>query len=252
MPFAFSPFRLRDAPSRLQRPQDRPKTAQEAANKVQECSESPNDRSKTPKMAPRRPNTPSRRPKRAPRAFSKGHQEAKTSNPTSPLGRRWSRAFPFPTSLVSLFGRFTSPSPPPWVWTGSPARCQRVLFGPRWLQEGLRERKMASKMAQDSSRWLKIASDTHPRGLETAPRRIQVPFEPSTAPSKMPKSFKSLGKINVLVILAFSLPMGFGILKMAPSWPKRAPRGAQEGPRRPQERPRTLQERPKRAPRRHL
>ena len=89
---------------------------------------------------------------------------------------------------------------------------------------------MASKMAQDSSRWLNIASDTHPRGPKTAPRRIQVPFEPSTILSKMSKSFKSLGKINVLVILAFSLPMGFGILKMAPSWPKRAPRGAQDGP----------------------
>eukprot|EP00959_Pyramimonas_sp_CCMP1952_P030437 637931-Pyramimonas_sp.AAC.1 len=47
----------------------------------------------------------------------------------------------------------------------------------------------------------------------------------------MPKSFKSLGKINVSGILAFSLPMGFGILNMAPSCPKRAPRGAQEGPK---------------------
>ena len=67
---------------------------------------------------------------------------------------------------------------------------------------------MASKMAQDSSRWLKIASDTHPRGLKTAPRRFQVPSEPSKDPPKRPKWLQNLRKINVFCLLAFSLPMG--------------------------------------------
>ena len=124
-----------------------------------------------------------------------------------------------------------SPYPLPWTWTGRFASGQSVQDGPRWLQEGLGEPKMASKIAQDSSRWLKIASDIPPRGPKTAPRRIQVPSESSTAPSKKPKPFKSLGEINVFGILAFSLPMGFGSLKMAPRWPKRAPRGAQESPK---------------------
>ena len=77
-----------------------------------------------------------------------------------------------------------SPYPLPWTWTGGFARGWSVQDGPRWLQEGLREPKMASKMAQDSSRWLKIASDTHPRGLKTAPRRFQVPSEPSKDPPR--------------------------------------------------------------------
>eukprot|EP00959_Pyramimonas_sp_CCMP1952_P288516 6033620-Pyramimonas_sp.AAC.1 len=63
-------------------------------------------------------------------------------------------------------------------------------------------------MAQDSGRWLKIASDTHQRGLNTAPRRFQVPSEPSEDSPKRPKSFKNLWKINVDCLLAFSPPMG--------------------------------------------
>ena len=156
--------------------------------------------------------------------------------------------------LLPLLGGGVYPSPilPPLGLDGAPRdRFER----PRWLKmapRGAPSRKMASKMAQDTSRWVKIASDIPPRGPKTAPRRIQVPFEPSTAPSKMPKPFKSLREINVFGILAFSLPMGFGSLKMAPRWPKRAPRGAQEGPRRPQDRPRGAQERSKTAPRRRL
>eukprot|EP00959_Pyramimonas_sp_CCMP1952_P311205 6512883-Pyramimonas_sp.AAC.1 len=67
-------------------------------------------------------------------------------NPTSPLGAGGLGRFPF--------------QPP-----ASP-----VHDGPRWLQEGLRERKMASKLAQGSGRRVNIASDTHPRGLKAAPR----------------------------------------------------------------------------------
>ena len=121
------------------------------------------------------------------------------------------------------------------------------LERPRWLKmapRGAPSRKMASKMAQDTSRWVKIASDIPPRGPKTAPRRIQVPFEPSTAPSKMPKPFKSLGKISVVGILAFSLPMSLWGLKMAPIWPKRAPRGAEYGSKIAQEAPKIAPRRP--------
>ena len=67
---------------------------------------------------------------------------------------------------------------------------------------------MASKMAQHTSRWLKIASDTHPRGSKTAPRQLQVPPEPSKDPPKRPKWLQNLREINVVCLLAFSLPMG--------------------------------------------
>ena len=79
-----------------------------------------------------------------------------------------------------------SPYPLPWVWTGGGASGQSVQDGPRWLQEGLREPKMASKMAQYTSRRLKIAFDMHPRGSKTAPRRFQVPSEPSEDHPKRP------------------------------------------------------------------
>ena len=96
-----------------------------------------------------------------------------------------------------------------WPFGVRSARWQGVLFRPRWLQEGLRCSKMASKMAQDSARSLKMTSIMHPRGLKTAPRRFQVPSEPSKDPSKRPKSFKNLRKINVFGLLTFSLLIGF-------------------------------------------
>ena len=100
------------------------------------------------------------------------------------------------------------PTPSPWTWTGRPARCQRVRFGPRWLQEGLQELKMASKMLQDIPGWFKIAINMHPRALETAPGRLQVPFELSIEAPKRPKSFKSLVFFYGFCILAVSRPMG--------------------------------------------
>ena len=55
---------------------------------------------------------------------------------------------------------------------------------------------MASKIAQDSPTWLKIASDVPPKGPEKATRRIQVLLEtPQDLPEK-PKSFQYLKKIN--------------------------------------------------------
>ena len=78
-----------------------------------------------------------------------------------------------------------------------------------WLQDGLREPKMASKIAQDSPTWLKIANNMPPRGPKRATRRIQVLLEtPQDLPEK-PKSFKNLKKINDVCLLAFSLPMRF-------------------------------------------
>ena len=84
-----------------------------------------------------------------------------------------------------------SPYPLPWTWTGRPAMCQGV-FGPRWLQEGLREPKMASKIAQDSPTWLKIAHNMPTRGPKTAPRRLQVAKEPPNEAPEKPKSSKHL------------------------------------------------------------
>eukprot|EP00959_Pyramimonas_sp_CCMP1952_P048270 1007431-Pyramimonas_sp.AAC.1 len=63
-------------------------------------------------------------------------------------------------------------------------------------------------MAHDSGMCLKIASDTHPRGLKTAPRRFQMPSEPSEDSLKRPKAVKHLWNVNVFCLLAFSPPMG--------------------------------------------
>eukprot|EP00959_Pyramimonas_sp_CCMP1952_P002929 60679-Pyramimonas_sp.AAC.1 len=67
---------------------------------------------------------------------------------------------------------------------------------------------MASKIVQDSPRWLKIAINMPPRALETTLGRLQVPGEPSKEAFKRPKSFKSLVFFNVFCILAVSRPMG--------------------------------------------
>ena len=54
-----------------------------------------------------------------------------------------------------------------------------VQDGPRWLQEGLRERKMASTMAQHSRTWHNIASERPPRGPieghNTVPGALRTP-----------------------------------------------------------------------------
>ena len=101
-----------------------------------------------------------------------------------------------------------SPYPLPWTWRGPVAGRWSAQDGPRWLQEGLREPKMASKIAQDSPTWLKIANDMPPRGSKTASRRLQEAKEPPKEAPEKPKSFKNNGKNNVFCLLAFSLPMG--------------------------------------------
>ena len=68
---------------------------------------------------------------------------------------------------------------------------------------------MASKIAQDSPTWLKIAHNMPPRGSKTAPRRLQVAKEPPKEAPERPTSFNNLTNINVFGLLAFSLLMGF-------------------------------------------
>ena len=73
-------------------------------------------------------------------------------NPTSPLGAGGLTIsfFPLPKTLLPLRGGVCPyPCPLPWAWTGGAAGRWSVQDGPRWLQEGLREPKMISKMAQD-------------------------------------------------------------------------------------------------------
>ena len=58
-------------------------------------------------------------------------------NPTSPLGREWFREPALFNPLLPLRrGVYPSPYPLPWTWRGGFARCQSVLFGLRWRQEG--------------------------------------------------------------------------------------------------------------------
>eukprot|EP00959_Pyramimonas_sp_CCMP1952_P135178 2828750-Pyramimonas_sp.AAC.1 len=121
------------------------------------------------------------------------------------------------------------------------------------LQEGLREPKTTSKMAQDP----KITQDASitqdgsqdiPRGPKTAPRRAQVATEPPQEAAKRPITFKHFKEISEFCHIAFSLLMAFRGLKRlqdspieAQESPKTAP-----GPKRAQERSDSA---PKSAPR---
>ena len=92
-------------------------------------------------------------------------------NPTSPLGREWfsSPIFPSSNPLLPLRGGvYPSPYPLPWTWRGPVAGRWSAQDGPRWLQEGLRALKMASKIAQD----LKIARHGSANS-QHAPKRPQ-------------------------------------------------------------------------------
>ena len=132
-------------------------------------------------------------------------------NPTSPLGREWfsSPIFPSSNPLLPLRGEvYPSPYPLPWTWRWGFARCQSVLFGPRWLQG-----------ASERSRWLL-------RYLKIAPHRFSslttCVQEPPAPPQDGPKSSrnlprrpsrgqnpsKTIEKQLFLCLLAFSLPMG--------------------------------------------
>ena len=107
------------------------------------------------------------------------------------------------------FGEGYPPPPLPGLFWGGFASGQGVQDGPRWLQEGLRCSKMASKMAQDSARSLKMSSIMPPRGPKRVTRRFQELSETPQDPSKSPKSFNNLKKIYDFGLLAVSLPMRF-------------------------------------------
>ena len=115
--------------------------------------------------------------------------------------------FPLPKTPLPLSGRgLRLPLPPPLDLDGG---FRERSEGPRWLQEGLREPKIASKIAQDSPTWLKMTSIMPPRGPKRATRRFQVLLDtPQDLPEK-PKSYNNLRKINDCCLLAFSLPMRF-------------------------------------------
>eukprot|EP00959_Pyramimonas_sp_CCMP1952_P374581 7844848-Pyramimonas_sp.AAC.1 len=89
---------------------------------------------------------------------------------------------------------------------------------------GLRCSKMASKMAQDSERSLKMSSIMPPRGPKSITRRILELSQTSQDPSNNPKSFKNLKKMHDFGLLAVSLP---ALLR-----PQGGPKMAQEGPKR--------------------
>ena len=98
--------------------------------------------------------------------------------------------------------------PLPWAWTGGAARGWSAQDCPRWLQEGLRELKMASKIGQYSPTWLQLAHNMPPTGPNTASRRLLVAKEPPKEAPEKPKTFKHIGKIYVFCFIVFSLPMG--------------------------------------------
>ena len=68
--------------------------------------------------------------------------------------------------------------------------------------------KMASEIAPDPRRWLKIISDMHLRNPRSASRRLQVATGPPQDGPKKPTSFDNVRFFNVLCLLAFPLPMG--------------------------------------------
>eukprot|EP00959_Pyramimonas_sp_CCMP1952_P031165 653242-Pyramimonas_sp.AAC.1 len=63
---------------------------------------------------------------------------------------------------------------------------------------------MASKAAQGSRRWFKIASNIPPGGPTRATRRFQVPSE---SPLDPPKDCNPPRKSNELWLLALMIPM---------------------------------------------
>ena len=136
-----------------------------------------------------------------------------------------------------------SPYPLPWTWTGPLAGRQSAQDGPGRLQEGSREAKMASKIAQDSPTWFEIVFNSPPRALKIAPGRLQVPSEPPQEASKMPKTFKNI--VFLQCFLHYRLFASDGLL-MPQDGSKMPQRGPQDGPRRPQYGPKSAQERPNR------
>ena len=141
-------------------------------------------------------------------------------------GRRWFDEFLsalFPQPLLPLLGGRGNPSPYPSP--GSERAAPRPIGVSKMAQGGS---KRVPGSPRWPPRWLKVASDILRRGHQTAPRRSQVPSEPSKDLPKRPRWLQILKGIYVFCLLVFSLPMGLGGFRMAPKRPERAPRGAQD------------------------
>ena len=126
------------------------------------------------------------------------------------------------------------------------------IFGYRtlFLNNGLRELKITSRIAEDSLRNVKIALNTLTGGIQTSSIWLQEPFEPPKTPPREAKILKIPCKNQCILLSGFFALNGLLRLNMAPRWPKREPQdGPQRGPRRVQERSRAPQARPRRRPR---
>ena len=109
--------------------------------------------------------------------------------------------------------------PSPLTWTRGFAGSWSVQDGPRRLQEGLREPKMTSKMAQDSASSLKMAS----KMLQDAPR------PPQDGP-KWPKSSQWSPQRGQNPSKTYRKSMLFAFSPFHFRWPSEASRQLQEGP----------------------
>ena len=157
--------------------------------------------------------------------------------------------FPLPRPCVPLRGAYPPPSPTPSPGPG------------RGVSRGVR----ASKVAQNGPKRASDAPRLPPRRLKTAEdaynfrHASKKPQEGHKTAQDGPTTGLRSGTIlhsnsdhcaAPATPIAFSLPMRFGGLEVAPRWPNRAPGGAQEAPktapRAPKIAPRSSQEAPTR------
>ena len=227
------------APELPGEPQESPKRAPGGPQ------EGPKRAPRRPKRAPRGPQDPPKSPKRSPRCpkrAPRGPQdppkEPHSSKKASDAPRwppRWLNTL-LPLLSLGCFGGGRGGLEGPFSLKMAPR-------GPPMLQDGLQDGSRQRKIAQDG---FQHASKMPQEGHKTVPSALGAP----SGPPKNPKSFKNRKKMYDFCLLAVSLPMRFGDLKMTPRWPKKAPRGAQEAPktapRAPKSAPREPQEGPKR------
>ena len=115
----------------------------------------------------------------------------------------------------------------------------------RFFDNGLRELKITSRIAQDSLRHVRIAVNMLTGGLRTASRWLQEPSEPPKTPLREAKILKIPCKNQCFLLSGFFALNGLLRLNMAPRWPNRGPK---TGPREAQDVSKSAQERPKRGP----
>ena len=143
-------------------------------------------------------------------------------------------------------------TPPPTPSPGPGRGAPRGARASKLAQYGSKRRSKSQDGLQDGPRYFKMGQDSlrhTPKRPQDCPRRIQVSFEPLTAPSKMPKSFqKPKGNPCFWQSRLFTSDGPLGPQdgpKMAQESPKRGPRRPKVAPRSPKRRPRALQDGPK-------